>query len=256
MISAEKLSTWRWSYNQARLYVFMKLLVKANQEDKEFETGIIKRGQLVFTYGKLSAELSVPLQTLRTVLRDLQKTGDILIYPTRKWSYLTICEYDSWQSDNDEANMVDGTIDDTQQVLQSSRAEILRLKNIINNLNEQIENINKEKEKLKEELANASEKKEKKEKAVAKDNTGQRSERYDKFLKFLKKKTPYCYEHMKLPTEVEFYKLIDKYDPAMVAEIAEQIENRKDLRKTYTNLYRTLLNWLDNEMKRRNGAVI
>lgn len=82
------------------------------------------------------------------------------------------------------------------------------------------------------------------------------SERYVKFIGFLEKKAPYCYKNMTLPTEVEFYAMIEKYGAKTVAEICEQIENRKDLRKTYTNLYRTLLNWLDNEMKRRNGTTV
>ena len=100
-------------------------------------------------------------------------------------------------------------------------------------------------------------------KAVANENKQENKEqegyskRYLDFLKYLETHTPYCYKNMTLPTEVEFYKMVDKYGAKMVAETVEQIENRKDLRKTYTNLYRTMLNWLENEMKRRgnNGAV-
>ena len=89
-----------------------------------------------------------------------------------------------------------------------------------------------------------------------KDDNFEGSERYVKFIKYLEVNTPYCYKNMTLPTEVEFYTLVEQYGARMVADIVKQIENRKDLRKTYTNLYMTMTNWLKNEMKRNNGTAI
>ena len=73
------------------------------------------------------------------------------------------------------------------------------------------------------------------------------------FLKFndwLKRKAPFCsnpknfYSQI---TEAEFLKLKEKYSGKQIADVIEQIENRKDLRKRYTNLYRTVLNWAKKE---------
>ena len=69
------------------------------------------------------------------------------------------------------------------------------------------------------------------------------------FLKFndwLKRNAPYCSNAKNFSsqiTEAEFLKLKEKYTGKQIADIIEQIENRKDLRKRYTNLYRTVLNW-------------
>lgn len=104
-ISRERLSDWRWLQNQTKFYVFFRLLLKANYEDMPFEKTIVKRGQLMFSYDKLATELGVSLQTLRTTLKDLQNTNEINIQSTRKASLLTICEYESWQDCENEANI-------------------------------------------------------------------------------------------------------------------------------------------------------
>lgn len=73
------------------------------------------------------------------------------------------------------------------------------------------------------------------------------------FLKFndwLKRNAPYCNNAKNFSsqiTEAEFLKLKEKYTGKQIADIIEQIENRKDLRKRYTNLYRTVLNWAKKE---------
>lgn len=73
------------------------------------------------------------------------------------------------------------------------------------------------------------------------------------FLKFndwLKRKAPFCSNPKNFSsqiTEAEFLKLKEKYTGKQIADIIEQIENRKDLRKRYTNLYRTVLNWAKKE---------
>lgn len=76
---------------------------------------------------------------------------------------------------------------------------------------------------------------------------------YQKFQDWLGKHAPYCSNVKNFPsqiTETEFIRLKAKYTAKEIAETIEQIENRKDLRKRYTNLYRTVLNWL----KRENGS--
>ena len=77
---------------------------------------------------------------------------------------------------------------------------------------------------------------------------------YQKFLDWMKRKAPYCNNPKNFShqiTEDEFYKLKEKYSGKELADIIEQIENRKDLRKRYTNLYRTVLNWIKKE---KNGS--
>ncbi len=71
------------------------------------------------------------------------------------------------------------------------------------------------------------------------------------FCEWLKKECPYIASHYKLMSEAEFEKLKAEYDSQAIAEQCLNIENRVDLRKKYSNLYRTLLNWL----KRNSNAT-
>lgn len=68
--------------------------------------------------------------------------------------------------------------------------------------------------------------------------------RYGKFLLWMKQDTPYCYKNLTLPTEKQFEKLLNDYGGESVKDIVEEIENRKDKRKNYSNLNLTIRNWM------------
>jgi len=72
---------------------------------------------------------------------------------------------------------------------------------------------------------------------------------FGQFTNWLRDKCPYISnpKNIQQITAAEFDKLKAKYSSEMIAKTLLNIENRKDLRKTYVNLYRTLLNWLRNE---------
>ena len=82
---------------------------------------------------------------------------------------------------------------------------------------------------------------------------GERSEKILSLDNWMRSKTPYIYQHIRLLKQAEFDALVDKYTSAQICDTLQQIENRKDLRKRYTNLYRTLLNWLKNGTGTSNG---
>jgi hypothetical protein len=77
-------------------------------------------------------------------------------------------------------------------------------------------------------------------------NSEERSDALKKFDEWIKRNAPYVYANLSPLTEKEFESLKGKYTSKQIADTIEQIENRKDLRKKYTCLYRTLLNWLKN----------
>lgn len=68
--------------------------------------------------------------------------------------------------------------------------------------------------------------------------------RYGKFLLWMRQDTPYCYKNLTLPTEKQFEKLLNDYGGESVKDIVEEIENRKDKRKNYSNLNLTIKNWM------------
>ena len=64
---------------------------------------------------------------------------------------------------------------------------------------------------------------------------------------WLAQNCPYIYTHYKLLSGDELTKLKEQYSSWQIADTCRQIENRKDLRKKYINLYMTLLNWLKRD---------
>ena len=85
------------------------------------------------------------------------------------------------------------------------------------------------------------------------------SEDYIKFRKWMKEKCPYCDNPKNFSsstiTQKEFYKLKELYTGRQIADTILEIENRKDLRKRYTDLYLTTNNWLKNNYKKENNGV-
>ena len=81
------------------------------------------------------------------------------------------------------------------------------------------------------------------------------SEDYIKFRKWMKDECPFCDNPKNFSssriTEEEFNKLKSDYTGMEIASVITEIENRKDLRKKYCNLYRTTLNWLKNNNKQK-----
>jgi len=74
-------------------------------------------------------------------------------------------------------------------------------------------------------------------------------EKYINFGKWIAENAPFCANprNMKQLTEKEFHKLKEKYTSEQIMETLLNLENRKDKRKQYTNLYRTLINWLKQD---------
>ena len=70
----------------------------------------------------------------------------------------------------------------------------------------------------------------------------------ERFSAWLSQECPYIAAHLKPLTDAELDKLKQQFGTEAIMEVCCEIENRKDLRKNYTSLYRTLLNWL----KKRN----
>ena len=69
---------------------------------------------------------------------------------------------------------------------------------------------------------------------------------FQKFNRWMKENCPYLSNPKNITqlTEKEFFKLKETYSGNQMSETLSQIENRKDLRKKYTSLYRTTLNWI------------
>ncbi len=93
-----KILTWEW-YNDANTFrVFVHLLLMATHKDGRYRGMEIKRGEIVTGRLKLCAALSLSEMEIRTCLNKLKSTNEISIRATNRFSVITICKYDIYQS--------------------------------------------------------------------------------------------------------------------------------------------------------------
>lgn len=94
---------WEW-YDDTKMFkLFISLLLKANWKDNTWHGKKIKRGQVVISVAKLSAELGLTSHEIRGRLELLEKTKEIKKKGTNQYTIVTICNYDDYQScDPDE----------------------------------------------------------------------------------------------------------------------------------------------------------
>jgi hypothetical protein len=93
-----RILNWEWYRDSNMVHVFLHLLLNANYADGRFQGVLVKRGQLIVGRLKLAMALGLTERQIRTCLNKLKMTNEISIQTTNKFSIVTICKYDSYQS--------------------------------------------------------------------------------------------------------------------------------------------------------------
>jgi hypothetical protein len=99
-----KFSDWEWFNISEMVHLFIYLLLNANHEDGEWRGVNIQRGQILTGLKILNERTKISNQTLRTCLKRLEKTKEINIKVTNKYSIITICNYESYQDGQQATN--------------------------------------------------------------------------------------------------------------------------------------------------------
>lgn len=99
-----KFLDWEWFNKSEAVHLFMYLVLKANHKDGQWQGIDIKKGQFVTSFGKISADTGISLQTIRTLLKKFEKSNEINIQTTNKYSVVTICKYECYQKENETTN--------------------------------------------------------------------------------------------------------------------------------------------------------
>jgi len=85
---------WQWynDPNVARLY--FHILLKANFKENNWRGIEIKIGEFVTSIDKLHIELNISIQTIRTALKKLERTGYIERRPTNQFTLIKLLDSD------------------------------------------------------------------------------------------------------------------------------------------------------------------
>jgi DNA-binding transcriptional MerR regulator len=99
-----KFLDWEWFNKSEAVHLFMYLVLKANHKDGQWQGIDIKKGQFVTSFGKISIDTGISLQTIRTLLKKFEKTNEINIQTTNKFTIVTLCKYECYQQENEPTN--------------------------------------------------------------------------------------------------------------------------------------------------------
>ena len=99
-----KMLDWEWFTDTNTAHLFLYLLLKANVEDGRFQGWSVPRGSLITSYDHLSKATGMSFQSVRTALSHLVSTGEVTSKVTNKFTYITICNYESYQDKKNTSN--------------------------------------------------------------------------------------------------------------------------------------------------------
>ncbi len=68
-------------------------MIRANHKDTKWRGEIIKKGEFLTSYDKLSSGTGLTIQNVRTSIKNLESTGELTRQSTSKLTKLTICNY-------------------------------------------------------------------------------------------------------------------------------------------------------------------
>ena len=75
------------------------VLLHANWCERYVNGIRIERGQMLTSLAKLSEELHISVQSVRTVLHNLTTDGFLTVKSTNKYSIITVCNFSTYQAE-------------------------------------------------------------------------------------------------------------------------------------------------------------
>lgn len=124
-----KMENWEWYQDSVMVHLFIHLLLLANHEQGVWQGVDIQRGQLVTGRKALNRQTGIKESLLRLRLRKLEKSKEITIKRTNKYSIITIVNYELYQKKQEKLTNKDDTNEpNTNQQLTTNK----NIKNIKN----------------------------------------------------------------------------------------------------------------------------
>lgn len=234
---------WLWKESRVKTHfeAWVDLLLRASHNDQKEPVGVdfitVKRGQVLTSQLQLSKEWFWSRKKVNHFLMVLQKDGMLVVNASSKWSMITICNYATYQNT--------GTSKEHQRnIKRTSKEHIQPLEPLNNNstppkfrfshhgfFDRQIEA-----------------------------NEGQPElGRYQKLVEFLHEQDEDGQQKFKNVLSVDkqisfkdYLKLKQtekEYGLRTLKEVLESMENKKDLKKDYSNVFLTANAWLKKEFK-------
>ena len=127
-----KFISWEWFDDNNMLKLFLFLLLSSNHDKATWRGIEIDRGQYLTGLNSLSEKTNISIQTLRTCLKRLERTGEIINKSTNKYRLITICNYDSYQDSQRSDQQATNKQPTSNQQATNSKQECKKEENVNN----------------------------------------------------------------------------------------------------------------------------
>ena len=104
---SRRLMSWQWYSDVTVFKLFAHLMLSANIKDKQWRGTLIKRGDVISSIARLSAETGLTVHQVRTALDKLTSTGEVKITNYSHFTVYSIADYDGFQSEEWEESCPD-----------------------------------------------------------------------------------------------------------------------------------------------------
>ena len=136
-----KILDWQWYTDIPTHILFEHLLLTANWQDKKWRNIVVKRGQRVTSLQHLADETGLSIQQVRTALDKLKSSKEITQSATKKYTLVTIENYDLYQLEEDEATQLATINQQTNNKQITTNEESNKERNICSSIGEYEKNI-------------------------------------------------------------------------------------------------------------------
>lgn len=99
-----KFLDWEWFNKSEAVHLFLYMVLKANHKDNKWQGNDVKRGQFISSLGNISSATGITIQQIRTILKKLEKTNEIVVKSTSQFTIVTICKYECYQDEEETTN--------------------------------------------------------------------------------------------------------------------------------------------------------
>lgn len=92
-----QLLNWEWYKDVNVKTVFIHLLLIANHEEKRWQGHVIKRGEVITSYGHIGEDIGLTARQVRTAISKLKMTGEVSTKKSNRFLLVSIANYDLYQ---------------------------------------------------------------------------------------------------------------------------------------------------------------
>ena len=99
-----QLLDWEWFDNSYMVHLWIYFLLKANYQDSKWHGIDVPRGSFITSLDSICKDTGLTVQNIRTCINKLKSTGEITIKVTNRFSVLTVCNYNTYNVQDSDAN--------------------------------------------------------------------------------------------------------------------------------------------------------